>query len=90
MKAGIYLPFPLPFDWAQDMLTKEGNGFSSHELRVTSHEFRVPGPRSGSGLYSGFTPQISEAYCAIARSLENLPMRAVFNIAIRAHAAWSR
>ena len=34
----------------------------------------------------GFAFQISVAYCAIVRSLENFPEPATFNIALRAHA----
>lgn len=41
-------------------------------------------PTYGTG--QGFACQISAAYCAIVRSLENLPEPATLRIALRAHA----
>src|SRR5271166_4096063 len=40
-----------------------------------------------SGIGHGLTFQISAAYCAIVRSLENFPEPATFRMALRAH--WS-
>src|SRR5882672_8077367 len=41
------------------------------------------------GTGHGFTPQISAAYSAMVRSLENLPELAMFRMALRAHACGS-
>ena len=45
-------------------------------------------PYRGS-ILTGFTFQISSAYCRMVRSLENLPERAVLRIAIRVHCSGS-
>lgn len=48
-----------------------------------SPSFLVPGRPSsgwGNGVRLGVTPQISRAYSAIVRSLENLPHEAIFKM----------
>ena len=40
--------------------------------------------------FTGLSAQMSRAYSRIVRSLENLPIRAVLRIAMRAQAAWFR
>ena len=41
------------------------------------------------GTGHGLAFQISAAYCAIVRSLENFPEPAMFRIPLRAHWSWS-
>src|SRR5262249_41191110 len=48
-----------------------------------------PSSRSFYGTGQGFAPQISAAYWAMVRSLENFPEPATFKIAFRAHASSS-
>ncbi len=50
----------------------------------------APVPRLRHGTGTAGSRQMSSAYSRIVRSLENLPMRAVLRIAIRAHFAGSR
>lgn len=45
-------------------------------------------PGLGSFSHDGSTPQISRAYSAIVRSLENLPLDAMLLIDISSHLDW--
>lgn len=45
-------------------------------------------PGLGSFSHDGSTPQISRAYSAIVRSLENLPLEAMLLIDISSHLDW--
>ena len=56
---------------------------------MSFHPSRVTDRRCAHGTGHGFTFQMSAAYSAMVRSLENFPEPATFRIALRAQASGS-
>src|SRR5712671_3196805 len=74
--------------WTAPHLAGIGIAFSFHRDGVSGSSNR-PAPAASYTL-TGSSFQMSRAYSEIVRSLENLPIRAVLRIAIRAQRAGSR
>ena len=79
--AGATFPWPLYQKWFATFQKK----FSNSGERGVRENCAQCAYSTGQGLM----PQISVAYCEIVRSLENFPLLAVFNTALRANSSGS-
>lgn len=71
--------FKLHATWTRHTMTDE---------REDDDHVYLYSPGLGSFSHDGSTPQISRAYSAIVRSLENLPLEAMLLIDISSHLDW--
>ena len=72
-------PWMRSWGWTKGLHTDSAAGLGS------GVEAQIISSGAGRGWREGSTPQISRAYWAMVRSLENLPEVAMFRITIRVH-----